>query len=135
MSSPYRSELNTPIPPLMLGLAAAVVAYLLSVVVARALSPPEVATPLWSISALVIAFVSIIVAFTALTMVLAPPIDRTSTRAADSVSDAFAIAFAARKEANAALARTSPWWHYAVNAIGGFTFGVLLALEIAWFLG
>lgn len=134
MSSPYRSELNTPIPPLVLGLAAAVVAYLLSVVVARALSPPEVATPLWSISALVIAFVSIIVAFTALTMVLAPPIDRTSTRATDSLSDAFAIAVAARKEANAALARTSPWWHYAVSAIGGFTFGVLLALEIAWFL-
>ena len=119
----------------MFGLAAAVVAYLLSAVVARQLSPPEVTTPLLSISALVIAFVSIIAAFTALSMVVAPPIDRTSIRAADSRSDVFAIALAARKEANAAIARTSPWWHYVVAAIGGFTFGVLLAREIALFLG
>ena len=134
MSSLYRSELSAPVAPPMLGLAAAIVAYLLSAVVARQFSAPEVATPLLSISGLAIAFASIVAAFTALSMVVAPAMDRTAGRAAESHAAVFAIAVAVQKEASALLDRTSPWWHYVVAAIGGFTFGVLLARAIAWLL-
>ena len=78
---------------------------------------------------------AIVAAFTALSMVVAPAMDRTAGRAAESHAAVFAIAVAAQKEASALLGRTSPWWHYVVAAIGGFTFGVLLARAIAWLLG
>ena len=135
MSLRHRYELTEPVTPLKFALAAAVIAYLLSAVVAQQLSPPEVTTPLLSISALVIAFMSIVAAYTALSIVVAPPIDRNATRAAESRAALIAIMVAARKEANASLVRASPWWHYLVAAIGGFTFGGLLARGMAGFLG
>jgi hypothetical protein len=134
MSSRRRSELNAPITPLKFALAATVVAYLLSAAVARQFSPPEVTTPLLSISALVIALVSIVAVYTALSMAASPPIDKGAIRAAESRAALIAMMVAARKEANASLARTSPWWRYLVAAIGGFTFGVFLARGITWFL-
>ena len=134
MSSHHPSELKAPVTPLKFASVAAVVAYLLSAAVARQFSPPEVTTPLLSISALVIAFVSIVVAYTALSMAASPPIDKGAIRAAESRAALLAIMVAARKEANASLARASPWWHYLLAAIGGSIFGILLARGIAWLL-
>jgi hypothetical protein len=118
-------------------LIASVIAYLLTAVLAQYLSPPEVASPLVSIPALVIAHMLVVAAYTALLVAASPRIDlgQGAIRAAESRAALFAMMIAACNEADATIARTSRWWHHLLAAVGGSTFSVLLARGIAWFLG
>ena len=86
MSFRDRFQLNTPVRPLQPALTASVVAYLLTAVLAHNLSPPEVASPLVSIPALVIAHMLVVAAYTALLVAASPRIDldKGAIRAAES---------------------------------------------------
>ena len=115
-------------------LAGSIVAYLIYALAMQHSSSSAGKSPLLTISALVIAFLSNVVAYVALSMFVSPPIDKGVVLAAENRADAIAAMVAARKQVNDLLARRSLWWHYLLAVIGGVAFGVFLAVGISWLL-
>jgi hypothetical protein len=120
--------------PVEVALAGAVVAYLLSAVVMRDFLSPEAAATLMRFPAIVIAFLSVVAAYTVLWFCVAPRIDKSAILDAENRETAMARLIAAHNAARESLAVASPWWQHFLAAGGGLIFGLLLAFGLTWLL-
>jgi hypothetical protein len=111
-----------------------VVAYLLSAVVAREFLSPESTPALLRLSALAIAFVLIVAAYTVLSFWVGPRIDESVVLEVEDRKAAMARSFAARKAVKDSRARAARWWHHTIAGVGGFAYGFFLARALNWLL-
>ena len=130
MSSHGFSERN--VTPLEVGLAGAIVAYLLSAVVMRDLVSAEAAATLLRFPAVAIAAVSVIAVYTAVWFYLAPRARETAAREHEDLETTIGETIAAENRIREALAAASRWWHHLLGVTGGFIFGVFLAWGLTW---
>ena len=108
--------------PLEVAIAFAVITYGIGVLV--------VGMELLKPTAIGIAFVSIVVAYTVASLYLTPRVHPSAIKA-ENRKDAWAQLRAARKSIKETYANESRWWHQIIGALGGALYGVLLTIVLS----